>query len=346
MSKAAIVGWDIGGAHLKLAVLDANGGLLAIEQRPCALWRGLNVLANVMKSAVHDLRLQNARHFATMTGELVDLFDNRAQGVQQIADCASAILGPDARFYAAGQGWVSAAQTGAATRFVASANWHASATWLAQYIPHALLVDIGSTTTDIIPIENGKVALSSVSDADRMRDDSLVYTGVVRTPIMALAQKLPVNGVEMNVAAEYFATTADVYRLLGELNPQYDMAETADGKGKAARESARRLARMVGHDVEDKPLEVWQDLANTCKHMQMQQIKTAIQQHLHPQALIVGAGAGEFLVRAIAHSVGHAYEQVSMRLPGLPSAALIGAHADYGPCLPAYAVAKLAVQHA
>lgn len=337
MSNPHTVGWDIGGAHLKLAVLDANGDLLDIEQRPCALWRGLDVLETAMENAVQALHLQGAHHFATMTGELVDLFDNRADGVQQIAHCASAILGQDTRFYAAGQGWVSAAQVGAMTRFVASANWYASATWLAQHIPDALLVDIGSTTTDIIPIENGKVALNCVSDADRMRDGSLVYTGVVRTPVMALGNQLAFEGVQVHVAAEYFATMADVYRLLGTLDMQYDMADTADGKGKGMLESARRLARMIGHDVEDKPLAVWQDLANTCKRMQMQQIKTAMLTHLKPQVPVVGAGVGAFLAEAIAQQIGHAYEPVSMRLPE---------HADFGPCLPAYAVAKLAAEHA
>ncbi len=337
MSEAVIVGWDIGGAHLKFAALNAHGDLLAIEQRPCALWRGLDVLQAAMHQAVRDFNLQSARHFATMTGELVDLFDNRAQGVQQIAQVASGILGADARFYAAGEGWVQAGQVQALAHLVASTNWHASATWLARYVPDALLVDIGSTTTDFIPVVSGKVALQGISDAERMREDTLLYTGVVRTPVMALAGKLPFEGGEVNVAAEYFATTADVYRLLGELDARYDMADTADGKGKTLPESAQRLARMVGHDLADKPMHVWRDLAVACKQEQVRRIKAAMLKHLQPGAPILAAGAGAFLVQAVAREIGHACEPISMRLP---------AHADYGPCLPAYAVAKLAEQHA
>lgn len=337
MSEAVIVGWDIGGAHLKFAALDAYGDLLAIEQRPCALWRGLDVLQAAVHQAARDSNLQSARHFATMTGELVDLFDNRAHGVQQIAQVTSGILGADTRFYAAGEGWVSANQVKALARLVASTNWHASATWLTQHVPDVLLVDIGSTTTDIIPIISDKVALQGISDAERVREDTLLYTGVVRTPVMALADKLPFEGGKVNVAAEYFATAADVYRLLGELDARYDMADTADGKGKTLPESARRLARMVGHDLEDKPMQAWIDLAATCKQVQMQRIKAAVLKHLQPGAPILAAGAGAFLVRAVARELGHACELISMRLP---------ARADYGPCLPAYAVAKLAEQHA
>ncbi len=337
MSKANIVGWDIGGAHLKFAALDVNGDLLAIEQRACALWRGLDVLEGVMINAVKDFDLQGAQHFATMTGELVDLFDSRPHGVQAIADCTMTILGAGTRFYAAGHGWVSAADAGAAARYIASVNWHASASWLAQYLPDALLVDIGSTTADIIPMRDGQIFLADMSDAERMRDDSLVYSGVVRTPVMALANKLDFEGAQINVAAEYFATMADVYRVLGDLEEGYDMADTADGKGKGVLESARRLARMVGHDLEDKSLEVWRNLANTCKQMQMQQIKSAMLKHLTPRMMVIGAGVGAFLVKAIAEDLGRTYEPVSARFPE---------QADFGPCLPAYAVAKLAAQDA
>jgi probable H4MPT-linked C1 transfer pathway protein len=198
-------------------------------------------------------------------------------------------------------------------------------------------VDIGSTTTDIIPIVGGKVALQGISDAERMREDTLVYTGVVRTPVMALAGNLAFEGGDVNVAAEYFATTADVYRLLGELDARYDMADTADGKGKTLPESARRLARMVGHDSEDRSLQTWRDLAMTCKQVQMQRIKTAMLKHLQADMTILAAGAGAFLAQAVAHKIGHACEPISMGLP---------AHADYGPCLPAYAVAQLAAHHA
>ena len=39
-----IIGWDIGGAHLKAVLLDANGNVLNIKQLPCPLWRGLHEL--------------------------------------------------------------------------------------------------------------------------------------------------------------------------------------------------------------------------------------------------------------------------------------------------------------
>ena len=346
MSK--FIGWDIGGAHLKAALLDDGGEVLQVLQLPCQLWKGLEQLEIAINVAMKAFKIapSGASHAVTMTGELVDLFQNRHQGVMEISKLAAKLLGKDTLFYAAQDnleyGFVDFERVSALTPNIASANWHASASALAMHVSDALFIDIGSTTTDIVAIEAGKVKRLNLSDAARMVADSLVYTGVVRTPVMALAQKLSFEGIETNVAAEYFATMADVYRLTGELLSENDMAETADGKGKTLQMSARRLARMIGHDVETKPMQTWINLANNCKTLQMNQIKAAIAKHLKPNMTIIGAGAGSFLVQQIATDLGHAYEPVSMRRTGH---ALIDMH-DLEVCFPAFAVATLARQHA
>jgi (4-(4-[2-(gamma-L-glutamylamino)ethyl]phenoxymethyl)furan-2-yl)methanamine synthase len=361
MSKALskpqfIFGWDIGGAHLKAVLLDAKGNYIASTQLACPLWRGLDYL----ERAITEVRLQmrknvglyNIMHAVTMTGELVDLFENRHQGVCEIAKVACKMLGDNVHFYAAESednlpDFVAAFDVPRFASRIASANWHASASLLAQHVPNALLIDIGSTTTDIIAIEGGKVVSAGISDAYRMQADSLVYTGVVRTPVMALAQKLPFEDGEVNVAAEYFATMADVYRLTGELTA--DEADTADGKGKTQLESARRLARVIGHDVDksqkNKEMEKWIKLAFACRNMQMQQIKTAALKHLKPNMTIIGAGAGSFLVKAIAADLGyafvHAYEPIAMRPTGYIDLSM---QHQIEVCFPAYAVAQLRVK--
>ncbi len=329
-----IIGWDIGGAHLKAVLLNENGEVMQVLQLPCPLWCGLDQLEIAIGNAMQAFKIEpsEALHAVTMTGELVDLFANRHEGVIEISTLVAKLLAKDTFFYAANSGFVTLERVSENTSPIASTNWHASASALAIHVQDVLLVDIGSTTTDIIAISNGNVVTNGLSDANRMQDDSLVYTGVVRTPVMALAQKLPFESVEINVAAEYFATMADVYRLTGELLPEHDMAETADGKGKTATESARRLARMVGHDVEDRPMNTWKILANTCRSLQMNQIKAAVLKHLNPSVTIIGAGAGSFLVKALAHDFGCAYEPISMSFAG---------HADLEVCFPACAVALL-----
>jgi len=349
MSKPFVVGWDIGGAHLKAALLNDKGEIINILQLPCSLWKGLNQLETAINDALAAFKIDpsGAIHAVTMTGELVDLFPNRYIGVIEISTLVAKLLGEDTFFYAANAGFVMLERVSRLSSHIASTNWHASASALAMYVDMALLIDIGSTTTDIIAIEKGKVSIpgltDGLSDSWRMQADSLVYTGVVRTPVMALAQKLPFEGTEINVAAEYFATMADVYRLTGELADEYDMTETADGKGRSKLESARRLARMIGHDVESKPLQAWKNLAETCKALHMNQIKSAVLKHLKPNMTIIGVGAGSFLVKIIADDLGcefiHAREPMSMRLA---EHVVLTKKCDLDLCFPAFAVALLA----
>ena len=351
-NRKPIIGWDIGGAHLKAVLLDVTGDIFSIQQLPCPLWRGLHELDSAIQDMLNifDIKPYGASHAITMTGELVDCFESRHHGVCAIAQLASRLMGESVCFYVANNG----AEIGSCPNFVAhnnvdqfafyiaSANWHASAMALAMHVPDALLIDIGSTTTDIIALENGVVAQAAFSDAARLQNDTLVYTGVVRTPVMALTQKLTFKGNKVNVMAEHFATMADVYRLTGELDAACDMAETADGKGKTQLESARRLARMIGHDV-DESLENWKSLAQACRSLQVIQIKCAILKHLKPLTPIIGAGAGAFLVRAIAAELHHPYLALADVLPkfDVKNAPQVSA-TQMEVCLPAYAVAFLA----
>lgn len=337
-----LIGWDVGGAHLKAVLLNAQGDIVQVKQLPCALWLGLDRLEVALEAILKsfDITEKQAKHFITMTGELVDLFESRHDGVVKIATLMTQVLGNEALFYALGgdkgHTFLYLDEACEHTSRIASANWHASASLLAKNTADALLIDIGSTTTDIIAIEGGKVADAGLTDAARMQHDTLVYTGVVRTPVMAVAQKLMVDGKETNVAAEYFATMADVYRLTQELRAEADMAETSDGQEKTIQASAKRLARMVGYDAEDKPMACWQQLAQHCREKQMEQIQLAVMKQMKKDMTIVGAGAGEFLAKAIALCLDKPY--VALNDLFQPQAG-----DDLAVCLPAYAVAKLAL---
>ena len=98
-----IVGWDIGGAHLKAVLLDANGNVLNIKQLPCPLWRGLQELDSAIQYMLKAFRVHadETLHAVTMTGELVDLFANRYEGVMAISSLSAKLLGKETLFYAA-----------------------------------------------------------------------------------------------------------------------------------------------------------------------------------------------------------------------------------------------------
>lgn len=357
MSKSSqkTVGWDVGGAHLKAVLLDADGRVLDAIQLACPLWRGLNFLEQATSSILKTWQAHAFFSAVTMTGELVDLFVDRAQGVKAIADCMQTILGQNKLAF-----YVVDASDGTG-RFntdvsrqplsAASMNWHASVTCLAQGVAEGVVIDIGSTTTDIVPVHAGKPLLTGLSDADRMQDHQLLYTGVVRTPLMAFGPYLHVSPHAYHLAAEYFATTADVYRLLGELPLDFDSADTADGQDKGLIATARRLARMIGRDFgvmghandlrHDSPLlREWQALATGFKQQQIELILQAVQHNariLPATAPMIGLGAGQFLIETLA--------QISKR-PYLSAQSFITASSEAcadkaALCFPAYAVARL-----
>ena len=305
---AAVFGWDVGGAHVKVSMADAAGAVLDVAQWACPLWQGLDHLERTIDLVFErwpDARTDAALHAVTMTGEMVDLFEDRAHGVQAIAAALAQWLGPRLRFYAGDAGWLTPQSCADGWRSVASANWLATASWIASRVPDALLIDIGSTTTDIIPIAGGGVVARAATDAGRLATGELVYQGVVRTPLCGIAQRIEFAGETVNVMNEWFATTADVYRLTGELAPHYDLYPSADQGPKTEAASRTRLARMIGRDAHEAGSDEWRGFALRWRELQLREIGANLARvtAAHPElaaAPLVGAGCGRFLAAALA----------------------------------------------
>jgi len=174
---------------------------------------------------------------------------------------------------------------------VASANWHACASFIAARCPDALFIDMGSTTTDVVPIIDGKVAARGYTDGERLAAGELVYTGLVRSFIMACAGRAPFNGSWTPLINENFANMADVYRILGSLPADADMMATADGREKTRKGSLARLARMVGVDAADADDRAWTALAQWFAEMQMRGVIDAVML-VNSQHLLAGRRAG------------------------------------------------------
>ena len=211
-----VIGWDIGGAHVKAARAE-DGQLTAVVQIACAPHHGLASFEQAIREA--RARLGTAeRHRVTMTAELSDAFENRARGVVTVATIAAREIGADdILFYAGARGFVARAEAGDAAMAIASANWRATAELAAQHCAEALFVDMGSTTTDLIPIRAGRVAAIGENDAERLACGELAYAGFSRGAPQAHASRAPVDGRWTPLVDEAFATMADVRRMLGDL---------------------------------------------------------------------------------------------------------------------------------
>lgn len=248
---AGILGIDIGGANLKYATVAGRTHAL-----PFPLWKRPHDLASQLQRDVGSFG--DVRQLAvTMTGELADCFLDRGRGVAQIvAACrdAAARVGCDSvRFYGVDGRFHDPESACEQPDLIAAANWHALASHVAQrFAPSldrgALLIDIGSTTTDLIPIARGSVATKSKTDYERLREGTLVYLGGERTPVCAVVDTLPFRGEAIPVMREVFATIDDVRLLTGHTAENPDDNDTADGAPRDCFHAANRLARMIGLD--------------------------------------------------------------------------------------------------
>lgn len=301
---SAVGGWDIGGANIKAARLDRGG--LRVVQRPFAIWQRRDDLAATVAELAAELG--PAPHASvTMTAELSDAFRTKREGVTFVLDAMRAALpaarltvfGVDGQFHDFAAGY-------ADPLLVAAANWMATAQLVARDYSTCVLVDIGSTTADIIPIRGGQVLAHGRNDTERLVHGELLYTGALRTPVCAIVQRVPLWGRWCPVAAELFATAQDVHLILGSLTPEQCQSPTADGRPAGQPFAAERLARIVCADSELLSGEAIHNIARYIANEQVRQIARAIAQALSAGAggRLVAAGAGVFLAEAAAAQLG------------------------------------------
>jgi len=250
-------------------------------------------------------------------------------------------LGETTSIYAGPAGYIRPKQARDHSGWVASANWHACASLIASHRRDALCIDMGSTTTDVVPIMGGNVAARGYTDAQRLAAGELVYTGLVRGFVMASADRAPFGGVWTPLINENFANMADVHRILGDLPAGADMMATPDGRDKTREASRARLARMVGADDADADDRAWGALAQWFAETQMRAIIDAIMlvnsRHTLPaDAPVVAAGIGANVVHEIARRIGREYVAFDSLLDVEPQV-----RAAASQCAPAAALALL-----
>jgi probable H4MPT-linked C1 transfer pathway protein len=289
--KPPVLGLDIGGANLKAASSNGQGW-----SEPFELWRRPDDLPQVVKEVI--ARFSSPERIAvTMTGELCDCFPSRRQGVLSILEAVERAGGrTPISTWGLGGKFLDLDQAQADPLVCGAANWLALATYAGRFVPRGpgLLIDIGSTTTDLVPLDEGIPAPRARSDPERLEAKELVYTGVRRTPLCALLGE--------KAAAELFATTQDVYTVLRRLPEEPDNMQTANGRPATIAESRLRLAHMLCGDCESCPDEITDQLARTVWRRQMSLIQDAVNRVLSRVVCsatikVVTSGSGEFLVR-------------------------------------------------
>jgi probable H4MPT-linked C1 transfer pathway protein len=295
---------DVGGANLKAA--HSSG---AVRSLPFELWKRPGDLGSMVASLAATFPTSD-RVALTMTAELCDCYPTKTDGVVAVLDAVLgafpgrpvAVWGTDGRFH-------EVAEIRGRPHLAAAANWLALASVAARLVPggSGLLIDVGSTTTDLIPLRDGRPAARGRTDTERLQTGELVYAGARRTPVCALATELPFRGIATGLAAELFATTLDVYVTLGHVAADPHDLATADGRPATVAAARDRLARMVGADRDGFSDEDALELADAADEALLRRLETAAVRACRPTvgrpATAVVAGSGEFLARRLARRV-------------------------------------------
>ena len=294
------LGLDIGGANLKGAT---SAGIAKTE--PFEIWRAPDELATRLRSLISKFPPSDLLAI-TMTAELADCFSTKAEGVAGIITAVREAAGatPIAIWETTGR-FMSPANAAQRPLTVAAANWQALATWAGRLAPQgkALLLDIGSTTTDIIPLQDGLPVARGQTDLGRLLNHELVYSGLRRTPLCAVASSVMVRYRPCSVAAELFATTADVFLLLGLIPEDAHDRNTADGQPATIHCAQGRLARMVCCDRDEIDLAESRSIARCFFEAQKRLLWAAIDAVVARDArrleTVIVSGSGESLARTV-----------------------------------------------
>jgi (4-(4-[2-(gamma-L-glutamylamino)ethyl]phenoxymethyl)furan-2-yl)methanamine synthase len=320
--RGDVLAFDIGGANIKAA-----DGLGWVHSETFELWRRRSELPAALA------RLVSHRHprriVATMTGEIADCYASRREGVADIvaavtsAACAAAGPACPVGIYLVDGTIVSPEKAVQRPLAAAASNWHAVARLAAAVTTtdKAFLIDIGSTTTDIVPLVDRAPAPAGRDDVTRMAAGELVYTGVERTPIAAIVRSLPWRGRLHPVASELFSQAIDVWLLLGGLaedpeSPKSGSVNTADG-GPATRAAARRrLSRMILADPEEVTEDEAIPMAAWCADRQSLVVARALRRVAascgwQPRAIVLSGHGGCLARRALAR-IGWDIDRISL----------------------------------
>lgn len=255
-----IAGFDIGGANTDVAVVDfdESGNIIDLKTDYVYLpmWMKKEELKDALKDLLGSFGDEVDAVGVSMTAELVDAYKTKKEGVIDIAQKSADSFNVPVGFVGF-DGIMEISELIKDPMKVAAANWIATVPLAAKINPNCILIDTGSTTTDIIPIKNGRECADGRSDLERLKTGELVYSGTLRTNVAALVDKVPLDGILLRVASELFAVVADVQIVLGNITIEEYSCDTMDGAGKSIEDCMRRISRVVCGDMEVlKPNEI------------------------------------------------------------------------------------------
>jgi probable H4MPT-linked C1 transfer pathway protein len=278
------LGIDIGGANTKAALIETHQGCLkgvGAVKRYFPLWKKRRELPQLLREVGRELigSKETPPIGVTMTAELCDCYKTKGEGVSHVLEsCRESFPGAIIKVLDVYGGLIGLEEAIEEPLRVAASNWVATGWMVSHLYRDCIVVDVGSTTTSIIPIINGRIVAEGRNDLEKLMNGELVYTGSLRTNIAALVDRVPVKGGWARVSSELFALSGDIHLLLDHIGEEDYTTETADGRGVSKGEARARLARVVCADAEMLGEEEILELARYIYRRQVDLIVEAIEE--------------------------------------------------------------------
>ena len=270
-----VIGWDIGGAHLKAARVK-SGRVEEVVQAATPLWLGLDSLEAAF-DAVHaqlGARRSSRDYHDWRTLRRFRLAPRGCHGSGHDRGKSSRSFGPEhlrrpRRLHRARRSR-SARRRHRLSQLACERRAHRASSFEKR---------CSSTSARQQPISFQLSPAGSrqsvTATAERLASGELVYTGMTRSFVMALASRAPFRGAWTPLMNEYFASSADIHRILDDLPYGADKMPTADGREKTVDASRARLARMIGREADEAAALEWKGLAAWFAEEQIRQIADA-----------------------------------------------------------------------
>ena len=295
--KIEFLGIDIGGAHIKLVGLDKETKIILVKYIKFYFWKKKEKLSKVF-DFINSISSPNTKIGITLTAELCDIFETRLDGFKKIySECKR--LKNKFFFYTSSKEVFTVKSN---TKKIISMNWHATGKFISRNLNDAIVVDFGSTTTDIICIKNKIIKNLGFDDFSRLKNNELIYTGLTRTPIFGVMNELILNGINYPLIPEFFSSMSDVYRINKSLDKVLDIDDTADNTEKNLNQSFIRVARNFGFDFNKSNKELLKKISRKLINFQMKKIaisldKLMIKFNMSKKVPIVLCGIGNEVLR-------------------------------------------------
>ncbi len=304
-----ILGLDIGGAHIKSAVVSVGKAARLGRRRaiPFEIFRHKNTLPASLAAIRKKARPDGVA--LTMTGELSDVFKDRREGVRWIVNTVLKAMRPvEVRVVNSDGRLVSSAAAINKPESVASANWAATVAWVSKWVENGIVVDIGSTTTDILPIVNGRPAVKGKTDLERLKSGELLYTGSLRTNAAVACPVIRLDGAKIPACPEHFAIVGDAHLFLGGITAKDYTSTTPDVRAKTKQAAGARLARLILSDVKTLGKQRVESIAKQVADAQVEKIARAVKRLIAERgprrAPVIVIGPGRFYVKALGARLG------------------------------------------